>query len=317
MINPESTQLVGAPNPAASEGLLPQTVELYERVANGIIRRACGHTEEIDYRVVADHIKGLVSTTGLTKNTIRTYCAALRFVFNAYPHAETESALTVLAGIAGVPGRRSASTNRRGSTQRTKEVPPPDFAALTTYLVSDSHRVSPSHLSAFPWSAFAARWLAVGIITGARPGEWEDAQLSDDGEGAHNLVLKTLKRKATQISMSLLPENRSVPIGDDEVATVATHLAIYQRLRLSMTVNEIRREASARLAKASRRLWPDDESKRYTLYSARHQAAANKRYLFPLEQVSEWMGHTPETNMLYGGQARAWSEPSTVGQHSE
>lgn len=287
-----------------------RTRRLYESRADLLIRRANGLTEDISYVATANFLGQMAKDGKLSVSSARVYRAALQRVFADQPLNDTQEALDILAGLQ----LKSQRPQRQLKSDRAKAMPLEDFQALCSHLLSSSYHMR-DRGSSLRAPLLAAYWLGVTIETGLRPVEWAATTLSDwndQGSPAAELLARTAKVKAGHAVRV-----RAIGIDDrDTFDSVRGFLAVYATWLASLrktypeagdAESELARLASHQIRRASERLWSNDPTRRYSLYSARHQSAANHRYLSGLHEAARVLGHDLRTNAQYGSVAQPWA----------
>ncbi len=270
------------------------TEDFYRATCQSILRRAIGATEDFAY---TDLAKWLVEQTTMTRGTQQVYRAALRWLFTSHPREETEVALQMLESAPVERWPRQANVD---SLEPAKEIPEADFVAIVQHLSRLSQSAA-EHAD----DATAARWLAVSVLTGLRPTEWQTAVLSDWDLGQAHLTVHTAKVNSSRGT----PPTRDLQIADyDTWVLISTHLAIVRDAVARRQFPRVHRRCASRLRAACHYLWPNDEARQYSLYSGRHQFSANTRAVLGVPAAQVLLGHAkPSTTRAYGRGATAWS----------
>ncbi|MDR5809101.1 site-specific integrase [Caballeronia sp. LZ019] len=182
------------------------------------------------------------------------------------------------------------------SSRKRKGVPKRDYDALIAKLSNPA--------KGGDYSRRAALWLKAAVSTGLRPCEWREASLSVDGE---ELIVKNAKAtngRGTGLS-------RSVPVHPDDLEVVRAHLeSLNALLATRLTFAQVHECCAGALRRACRSLWPNDSKRRYALYSARHQFAANAKAVKSQEEVAELLGHhsVRTARRHYARRRSAWAQ---------
>ena len=161
------------------------------------------------------------------------------------------------------------------------------------------------------YSKRAAYWLMAAVATGLRPREWEEAEL-DEAQG----LLHAKNAKATNGRGTGLA--RSVPVDRDDIALVRAHLESIKDLRAKgYTFAQIHDHCAVALNRACKALWGTDPTRRYALYSARHQFSANIKAIHTPDEVAALLGHasvrTARTH--YAPRRAAWPKFRDYAKH--
>jgi hypothetical protein len=290
-------------------GIKANTRDQYESRANTLIREALGINDEICYLPPAKLLIEKFETGKIATATYRLYKAALLHVMATNPLSDAESAIEML---------NQAKAKNRSTYQRVRRrvgIPEDDFRRLTGYLLARGQEIQIHPKSgSLQTSTLAAYWLAAGIETGLRPSEWFSAAISDWNPGASPpSVLRTVTAKSRNESGA----QRELPIDDPRVYeslrvfryTLDLWRAHFRSKGGSNTDGDQRliQVTSEVIVRASKALWPTEPNRRYTLYAARHQAAANMRAFLDLDNTAKLLGHDSRTSATYGKNAQAWA----------
>src|SRR5260364_48969 len=131
----------------------------------------------------------------------------------------------------------------------------------------------------------SALWLAAAAVTGLRPCEWRTAQLNED---ATQLIVQNAKATNGRANGA----SRTIAIRPEDAASIQAHLAsIHELLARGYPFAHIHQCCSIALNRACKALWGTDPAKRYALYSARHQFAANAKATTSQQEVARLIGH--------------------------
>jgi len=274
----------------------PRTETSYKRIAHRLRANCCR-----DLGCSPSHLTMPAFTAWMAQrkadwspSTWRQYLAAANFAFG--------SRISELLHEGNLP--HSAPRGCRTSGLKEKRLPPDDLKLLLDHLTDSIRQPHRQNVHLSP-TALAIMLLLCGTVTGLRPCEWPNVTLSPSSPGAE-LVLRVKNAKATNgrahgpfRHIRLTDLNRYIDSLIRRLvveAHAAALIGTYERQTAS---------ASQVLYRATRRLWPR-RKKHYTLYSARHQAAANWKTLLSKEQVAALMGHcSPETATTHYGRRAA------------
>ena len=165
----------------------------------------------------------------------------------------------------------------RTSSRKRKGVPKRDYDVLVANLSNPKQDGD--------YARRAALWLMAALTTGLRPCEWRGASLSKDGTTLLASNAKATNGRGTGVT-------RSVPVHPDDAQVVRAHLeSLSELLSKGLTFAQIHNRCGEALRRACQSLWGRDPSRRYALYSARHQFAANAKATKTPEEVAELLGH--------------------------
>ncbi|WP_232444947.1 site-specific integrase [Burkholderia ubonensis] len=180
------------------------------------------------------------------------------------------------------------------SSRKRKGIPKRDYDVLVANLANPKQGGD--------YAKRTALWLIAALATGLRPCEWQKAQLSEDETALVVQNAKATNGRATGVS-------RSVPVRADDLPVIRAHLDALRELRgKGLTFNQIHNRCGEALNRACKAIWGKDSSKRYALYSARHQFAANTKAVASPEEVAALLGHrsTRTARRHYAPRRSAW-----------
>lgn len=173
-----------------------------------------------------------------------------------------------------------AGAQKNTSTKKAKSLHQNDLESILNFL-------DKKHWAGH-YSKLLGLWLTVGRITGLRPSEWNSAHLLQDA-----LVLTVRNAKHTNnrsfgshrtLLLHDMPENYREII---RIFFTELHHQVDRAGSFEKVFNGVRRQ----LKRICQELWPDRE-KHPSLYSARHQFAADlKAAGVPREEISAMFGH--------------------------
>ena len=281
-----------------------------------------GHVEEFpgeiraNARDVVDQLK--IYSENHSVDSFRLYKSAVLFRFNEGLKKVRPSEIPiVMAEIKRATAIRPNPGARKASKAKKNSIPEEDFDLMVHALVNYKGR------SLYGDSLSA--WIKAGLATGLRPNEWEDAKIEFiDLPGCDalvpHLVCRNSKRKVAgpafrdiesarqeypeleietvfdldlnAIASTFYPREmtRRIPLNDDEVDIVQRHLDAIQLAQHSgSTFLQYYDSCRKLMARASRDLF--DGKANYTLYTLRHQYAANGKKIFSRAELAERMGH--------------------------
>lgn len=181
----------------------------------------------------------------------------------------------------------------RTSAQKLKRLPPAERRRICNELSKASARYGP----------VLADCLEAGALTGLRPCEWPSVMiLPGTGTGALALLVTNAKQgphRAHGPTRTLTFEK----LQDQKRAALRRWLAIVAACD-APTYRRLLSRLSDLLYRTTRALWPR-RRRHPTLYSARHEAAAMFKIVYPPEDVAAMMGHaTDVTASAHYGRCR-------------
>jgi integrase len=249
---------------------------------------------------------------GYSKSTWRQYRASLVFGFAQYFQSSTgnvddcSAAIVMLRQAASPQGRPE---HRKTSAQKQKKVNNTDLFRLMDYF-----NAKPPH-----YGLATQAWLLAGIWTGLRPCEWESAEVNEANELLVTNAKATEGRAHGYTRIIDLTD-----LSDQEKQIIDLHLKHVQQAKLSPWHKEksgfeqFYSRCRSRLYVTTRALWPK-RKQHITLYSSRHQFAANAKFHgLPLEEIAALMGHASiETAMTHYGRRSAGNGSMRVKAHND
>lgn len=306
---------------APSESISASTIEQYLRVAKRLAVRASvasgRRTSPLPLYLIVDFLKSLIPT--IRPRTFRFYRASLAYHFKTA--GATDEALKALALLEKLSSKNVGKEvkGRRTSSQKSKHVSPDDMSAIMKALNATNTSKAGRTLE----------WLRASVFTGLRPREWCGAELILKNS---SLILKVRNLKATQGRS--FGESRSIVLSDlpkEGIQVIKTHLslfrqqclargnarvdrnatdsdAIYEQKCLDEGYDQVYTECRQLLYRTVRKLFKKRKL-HITLYTGRHQFAADAKSTFDKATVAALLGHRSlETaGKFYGLSARGSS----------
>jgi hypothetical protein len=262
--------------------ITPQTEVRYRTRAAQITHRvqAARGQQAVTVSEIAEWL--LAQRPHYSKATWRQYRAALIYVWrqrDAKDAVDIAEAITRLQQTAPPPGRPSW---RNTSAQKLKKIPEADLVRLLDYINCYPTRHGYATLC----------WLLAGLWTGLRPSEWAHAQLITPTQ------LQVINAKATHGRSHGVHRNLDLaPLTAQEREIIQIHLNHVQDAKRNPANPQTSgfegfyNQCRSCLYERTRKLWPKRQ-KHITLYSARHQFAANAKFKgLPLDHIAALMGH--------------------------
>lgn len=199
---------------------------------------------------------------------------ALEYEKNGDPlFAKTAQAIRALPHQACKPEQMMGQT----SSRKRKGIPQRDFEALVARLSAPKQNSE--------YAKRTALWLAAAAVTGLRPCEWRTAQLNED---ATQLIVQNAKATNGRGNGA----SRKIAVRAEDLPSIRKHLAsIRELLERGYAFTHIHQCCSIALNRACKALWRQGPTKRYALYSARHQFAANAKASASQQEVARLLGH--------------------------
>jgi len=182
----------------------------------------------------------------------------------------------------------SASHIKRTSALKAKTASPNDLAHLIVHLL----RNEPDHLERAPeamsGNVFTAHLLVGGVLYGLRPAEWATAQLQY-GQMGYELVVKNSKAtngRAHGYHRRLCLGH----VGELEELVLWNLVRVVRHLVAQDAFDRHLANARRLITRTTRALWPR-RKQHITLYTMRHQCAANLKAALPPAAVAAILGH--------------------------
>ena len=264
------------------------TESFYRSVAQSLLA-GCPDWRQDPMQAVR-HIESLRATRAWSVSTWRIYRAALSWFLaeSGFPEA-ADLILHVAQGA-----RRQG--NPRLAQKKQKSLPASDLLALDRDIAARRTR----------YADVARLWLWAGVLTGLRPGEWRETALSADGL---TLIVRNAKHSNGRANGSHRHLHLDA-MSPDERAAIARMVdlsaATDNFTRLYHRVRKIVRESA-------KRCWPQ-RLRRPSLYSARHQWAANAKRVYSKRVVAALAGHASEATAGIHYARRQKGEPANLPQ---
>jgi len=263
-----------------------KTAQDYGKRADALIKQANEDTKTFvfDPLKVAQWL--VLRRAELSKATWRQYRAALVFKFTGIQQATPEwteeltKAILLLKQTLPPEGRPAEA---KTSAQKQKKICEADIYKLSIYLDDKNSKYGLNTLF----------WLMAGMLTGLRPCEWENAEIQQGTK-----ILRVINAKATQGRSH--GEDRLINLENLEEVyyqIILLHLANTNKAKLNPKnkgksgFSQFYEGSRACLYAATRALWPR-RKKFITLYSGRHQFAADAKYsMLSKDIIAALMGH--------------------------
>ncbi|OAN44274.1 hypothetical protein A6A04_21110 [Paramagnetospirillum marisnigri] len=232
---------------------------------------------------------------GWSPSTWRQYRAALSFAFG--------SQISALLQQPDLPA--SGKRGRRTSGQKEKRLPPADLKTLLDHLLERINATNNCHKDDLSPKSLAALLLLCGTIAGLRPCEWPSVILCPSSRQS-DLLLKVANAKSTNARSHGVFREIELPDLSPSLRKLVLLLVSTARKTTADGTWDRRVASSGKaLYRTTRELWPH-RKKHYTLYSPRHQAAANWKMILDKEQIAALMGHASmETATTHYGRRSA------------
>jgi len=290
------------PDHARNQTRTADTIKLYLKRAHGILSKIAAEMQlhEDAYPAPDDVVAYMQRNANKWKwATFRQYQASIACRYEVR-YEETRDPLYQRAAeeIRKLPWTDCKKASDPGSTSslKRKGVPKRDYEVLVAKLWNPIRHGD--------FSKRAALWLMASMCTGLRPCEWEHASLSGDGTSVTANNAKATNGRGTGVS-------RTVPISAEDASVVRAHLESLAEMKAKgITFDQMHERCSVALRRACRSIWGNDPKRRYALYSARHQFAANAKATKSHEEVAELLGHSSvrTARRHYAKRRSAWLE---------
>jgi len=261
-----------------------KTMQHYRMVAGRLWEKAASELQvPSDNLTTEEFVNWLVAKKGeWSPATWRQYHSACSFAFrDRYEKA-----------IKSISLPDSGKRRQRTSGLKIKRLPPQDLNRLLQHLSPRAKNPANPNGAAKPKGVgyFAASSLLMGVITGLRPCEWPNAILIEPTE-YQPLSLRVRNAKTTNGRSHGASRTIGLPdLPQHLVGMLCRHLKIVRHF-VGQGIYERRVESARRaIHRANQALWPN-RHQHYTLYSARHQSAANWKQYLSQEEIAALMGH--------------------------
>lgn len=236
----------------------------------------------------------------ISMSTWRQYKAAVLFALNThYVCSENVDIDKAKQKLLKESQAGAIKCSRKTSALKIKKFPPDDLMAIYKWLEKSKAQYSE------PLKLF----LLATITTGLRPVEWQHAQLLTDKIHEPKIRLVVLNAKATDGRGN--GKKRTLDLTEVPtfyLDTIQLFLEWVQTKKGRVKWSSVQASLSRHLARANAALWPKRKGS-YTLYSCRHQAAANFKCIFSRAEVAALFGHaTDESATRYYARSHNGSE---------
>lgn len=288
------------PNRARSQTRTEDTIKRYLKRADSILSRIADEMQlpEDAYPAPDDVVSYMQRHASEWKwATFRQYQASLvcryQLEFERSQDPLFEKTADRIRALPYVDCKKESDPGRTSSRKR-KGVPKRDYDVLVANLSNPKQDGE--------YARRAALWLMAALTTGLRPCEWRGASLSEDGATLTASNAKATNGRGTGAS-------RIVPVHPDDVQVVRAHLESLREMQSKgFNFAQIHNRCGEALRRACQSLWGKDPTRRYALYSARHQFAANAKATKSQEEVAELLGHrsTRTARRHYAPRRSAW-----------
>lgn len=262
-------------------GIKPQTAQLYSDICTRLQQSyAYAHARDPEEKPWRETPMDFCSwfleqakARSWSKKTFWLYRAAVAWHFGKNGPLEALEAIRAF-GAWGLPSR-----GNRTASKKLKKLPQAILGALQIALERGLGELD----------AFIYLWLRVGVSTGLRPSEWENATFNSS-----NFSLQVQNAKHDQYRGN--GKNRTIifdpMLHREEIDDIQKFLAQRDRFLKHHTFKKLHERARKRLWYIGGVLWPRAMD-RPSLYSARHQFAANmKKAGLSKREVAALMGHS-------------------------
>jgi integrase len=289
------------PNHARSQTRTASTIKVYLKRADSILSRIADEMQmpEDAYPAPDDVVAYMQHhASGWKWATFRQYQASLvcryQIEFERTQDPLFEETANRIRALPWADCKKPTEPGQTSSRKR-KGVPKRDYDVLVANLSNPKQGSD--------YARRAALWLMAALATGLRPCEWQGASLSDDG------ILTAKNAKATNGRGTGV--NRFIPVPPDDTPVVRTHIESLNEMQSKgFTFAQIHNRCGEALRRACQSLWGKDPKRRYALYSARHQFAANAKATKSQEEVAELLGHRSvrTAQRHYAKRRSAWAQ---------
>lgn len=260
----------------------------YRKIAERIIRdfecSACGETLEAWFSQQCKELRS---------STIRKYLAALNFYNENGKKIKIRNELIY---------KKNKLIKPRTSAKKRKSLPESIRLELEDSLWN----------STCLFSKLTSRWLHTATLLGFRPGEGDSIEIIFVSTGVYKFIIrnsKTTNGRSTGECRTITLYN----LGDMDLKKILEFLELSKIARARLTWCEVYRRCRGRLSKQVRALKIKGE-KSITLYSARHQFAADLKFRgYSKVEAAAAMGHSSDrTAGTHYGRARVGQSRTIV-----
>ena len=214
-----------------------------------------------------------------------------RFGSRGTPGADGTPRTSRSRRLARVLEARPTRPPARGSARRAKTLPPSDLRESLEALGRSRSQLA----------QLAATWLVAGLLTGVRPCEWAHSDLQGRTLTIRNAKATNGRGCGTQRTQDL------TGFPPDDLDRIRRMVNLGAAWEADGGFPRMQKAVAAVIAATTRTLWPG-RTRRLSLYSARHQFAANAKAVHTAQGVSALLGHaTAETATIHHGRrVSAW-----------
>lgn len=237
-------------------------------------------TEELDYRRFVGWL--ITQKPQWSRDTWRQYKSSVVFFLEkeADNNMIASEALDLLEPT-DVTGCIKKSTKTSSSKQ--KKVPLKEYKILI------------KHIQDFgsPWADDVVRWISSSLLTGLRPIEWAQSQITVVSNLPALVVYnaKATNGRAHGITRTIFLDG----LTQEEITMISEHVQRAHEWEQAQQYERFYHGCASTLARAIKHVWPK-RTKHITLYSMRHQFSANaKASGFTREEIAALMGHAVDT----------------------
>lgn len=257
--------------------------------------KAIGHS--VSPTEVADHFR--LKSNEWLPSTLRYNRAFIMRWLEALIHREPDSEILkqAIATIRETSAKKSRKSDQKStSSYKAKSIPIDHLQLMIDYCKSVKSE----------WAKRSVNFLQANILTGLRPCEWETAQWID--------LTTLIVRNAKATNGRANGPTRIVTIASNDPLYEATkqHFLDLQNWRAAGgDFDKYYENARKAIQRINRSLWPTRTKRHYTLYTGRHQFAANEKAGGASKaEIAENMGHaSDETAAKHYGKGRSgWNK---------
>lgn len=264
------------------------TIIQYNKLAERLTARARMafdiDTPEVDPRTVVAYLVELMPM--IKARTFRLYRAALVHHFEEIATPESLSARDYLkedvGGGSDFENEVGIEVNEsRTSSMKAKRLTNEDLEAIIQELKRSKSK----------WAGATGVWLKAGLMTGLRPIEWIGAVVHDEVG-----VPFIRARNAKNTHGRSHGDTRDIflnGISDRNLLLIKRHIEVIQLYQENGLYMQFYNSCQRVLHHAVRRIFPD-RRKHVTLYTSRHQFAADAKSTYSKVEVAALMGHASD-----------------------
>ena len=264
------------------------TKEMYQKKAKQLMLRASKELNIIDIDERQFIMWLLDNRVLFNKNTYRVYKSAVIFYFTQI--LKTDIALESAAYLIKFSSELSYKKSTKTSSRKAKYIKDEDLEKIINYIDNNNNK----------WNFYIKCWILSGILCGLRPIEWKDSEIITHD---NKIALKVKNAKNTNGRAN--GDFRTIMLdglSEEDVNIHKQHLNNVKNFDKIGQYERFYNDCIVRLNTINKKVF-GYRKKNITLYSARHQFAANAKFSnHSKSEVAALMGHAVDSTaaMHYG-----------------